>query len=337
MLRKTTLILFFVLASVSAFAFDSADFNNCLSNFAEGISQTAYSASERADSAERAAFEAAAERADKAEKSIRDIISKIESREDFAAAEESLAAFATASELNAHTVALVEKMLKQRAGFINASANAVSPVAVSAVGRAAINPEVLLNSRQRRLVMINVPVAEAVISLEDTKQNRRLDNLKGIFERHGCRVISQSTQEGDKLVHGFYFSGKKYVVDALLGHFGGDVVQSDLKAVIRITTGGFWSGKKSLDFKIEANANNGVMGELSWYKSVIEKDPTRFLADNNYSQLATLGTLETIAGEKKLQLKNAEAEIWVMSKNGSVRNAIYTSKIDLGDVFVNVR
>lgn len=227
--------------------------------------------------------------------------------------------------------------MKQRAGFINAEANNVSAIALNVVGMASANPATLLNARQRRLVMIDVPVVEAVISLEDTKQNRRLDNLKAIFKRHGCRIISENTQDADKLVHGFYFSGKKYVVDALLGHFGGDVVQSDLKAVVRITTGGFWSGKKSVDFKVEPKENNGVMGELSWYKSVIEKDPTRYLAENSYSQLATLGSLETIAGTKKLQLKNAVAEIWVMSKNGNTRNAIYTSKTDLGDVFVDVR
>jgi hypothetical protein len=337
MLRKTTLILFFVLASISAYAFDNADFNSCLGNYAESISQAAYSASEKADSAERAAFEAAAERADKAEKRIRDIISAIETAEEFAVAEKSLADFAAASELNSHTVAMVEKVLQQRAAFISSNREAASPIAISAVGKAAAAPELLLNKRQKRLVMIDVPVAEAVISLEDTKHNRRIDNLNEIFKRHGCRVISQNTTDDDKLVHGLYFSGKKYVVDALLGHFGGDVVNSDLKAVVKITTGGFWSGKKSIEIKIEPNSSNGVMGELSWYKSVIEKDPTRFLAENHYSQLATLGTIETIAGEKKLQLKNAIAEIWVMSKNGTARNAVYSSKSELGDLFVNVR
>ena len=114
-------------------------------------------------------------------------------------------------------------------------------------------------------------------------------------------------------------------------------MQNDMKAIVRITSGGFWSGKKSVDFKISPNADNGVMGELSWYKSVVEKDPTRYLAENNYKELATLGTIETIAGENKLQLKNATAEIWVMSKNGSQRNAVYFSKIELGDVYVDAR
>lgn len=59
-------------------------------------------------------------------------------------------------------------------------------------------------------------------------------------------------------------------------------------------------------------------------KSVVEKDPARYLAENNYSGLSTLGSIETVAGEKKVLLKNAVAEMWVMSKNGSLRNAFYS-------------
>ncbi len=337
MLRKATLILVLILASTTAFAFDSADFTNCLGDFAEGISQSAYAASERAESNERAAFEAAAERADKAEKRIRDIVSAINTETDFNTAQTALEAFAKGGELNSHTVAVVEKMLKQRAAFVNNVSVTAGSVSVNAVGRAAAQPEMLLSSRQRRMVMLEIPVVEAAISLEDTKQNRRLDNLKAIFKRHNIRVVSQSTQDGDKQTHGFLFSGKKYIVDALLGHFGGDLVQADLKAVVRVTSGGFWSGKKSVNFTITPNRSNSVMGELSWYKSVIEKDPIRYLAENNYDQLSTLGKTTSVAGETKLQLKNTVVEIWVMSKNGSSKNAVYSSKIDLGDVFADAR
>ncbi|NCB38448.1 MAG: hypothetical protein EOM80_06725 [Erysipelotrichia bacterium] len=337
MLRKAVLVAFLGLVSVSAFAFDRAEFKRSLKELAAGISQTAYSVSERPGSAERGAFEGAADRADRAEKSIREIVGSISNADEFSAAEKCLSDFAAGSELNAHTVAVVEKLLKQRAAFVTSDTSAASVVNVRSSGRVAA-PGQLLSRSQRRLIMIETPMAEAVISLEDTKKNRRLDNLKEIFKRHGCRIISENTDEsGKEAAYGFYFSGKKYVVDALLGHFGGDIVQADLKAVVKLTTGGFWSGKKTVEFNIAPDSDNGVMGELSWYKSVIEKDPTKYLAENNYSKLATLGSIETIAGEKKLQLKNAIAEIWVMSKNGSVTNAVYTSKVELGDIFVDAR
>ena len=337
MLRKTALIVLFTLASLTLQAFDGANFTGALNELSEGISQTAYSMSERAGSAEREAFTAAANRADLAEKRIQNILSSLNSSEDFAAAEQALAEYAAAGDLNAHTVAVVEKMLQQRAAFIS-NTDAAAAVTLSTSGRAASDPTKLLNRRQRRLVMIDVPVVEAVISLEDTKENRRLDNLKAIFKRHGCRILADNTNDsGEKPLHGFYFSGKKYVVDALLGHFGGDVVQSDLKAIVRITAGGFWSGKKSLDFIIAPKAGSSVMGELSWYKSVIEKDPVAYLAENNYSELAQLGSMENVAGESKLQLKNVVAEIWVTSKNGNARNAFYTSRSELGDLFVSAR
>lgn len=338
MLRKIVLMVMFTLASLNLHAFDGAGFNSALKDFSEGISQTAYAISEKAGSAEREAFSAAADRADSSEKRIRDILGSINTTEDFAAAEKELATFAASSDLAAHTVVLVEKMLKERATFITSTAMAAENVTLSNNGRAAEAPQQLLSRRQRRMVMIDVPVVEAVISLEDTKNNRRLDNLKEIFKRHNCRVIADNTTDGgDKLVHGFYFSGKKYVVDALLGHFGGDVVQSDLKAIVRITSGGFWSGKKSLDFVITPKAGSSVMGELSWYKSVVEKDPARYLSENNYSELATLGSIENVAGEKKVLLKNTVAEMWVMSKNGSIRNAFYSSRSELGDIYVNAR
>jgi hypothetical protein len=337
MLRKSALVLLLTLVSLTAFAFDKADFNDCLKNYAEAISQAAYLAGEKTDSAEKQAFEGAADRADKAERAIRDIVSKMESAADFAAAQETLAVFATESDLNAHTVATVEKLLKQRAVFVTSNSARSPEIMLSTSGRAAADPQLLMNRRQRRLVMIDIPVVEAVISFTDTKNNRRLDNLKNIFQRHNCRILSDNTDDSDGINHTFYFSGRKFVVDAILGHFGGDLVQNDMKAVVRLTTGGFWSGKKSVNFTIAPTNDNGVMGELSWYKSVIEKDPTRYLAENHYQKLATLGSLEDVAGEKKLQLKNALAEIWVMSKNGSTRNAVYFSKIELGDVYVNAR
>ncbi len=338
MLRKTVLIVLFTLASLTLHAFDGADFTSALGELSEGISQTAYSISERAGSAEREAYSAAADRADRAEKRIRDILASLNSSADFAAAEKALADFAAAGDLNAHTVAVVEKLLQQRAAFVNNTVSEATAVSISTSGRAASEASKLLNSRQRRMIMVDVPVVEAVISLEDTKQNRRLDNLKEIFKRHGCRILSENTNEGsDNPVHGFYFSGKKYVVDALLGHFGGDVVQSDLKAYVKITAGGFWSGKKSVEFVIAPKSGSSVMGELSWYKSVIEKDPIAYLAEHNYSELAPLGSLENVAGESKLQLKNVVAEIRVTSKNGNALNAVYTSSSELGDLYVSAR
>lgn len=340
MMRKITLILVFSILAVSAFAFDRADFNSSLKDLSEAIAQTAYTLSEKADSSEREAYEAAVERAEKSERRIREILNLLESTEDIAAAKEELAKFAKSGKANAHAAAFVEKLLKDRANFLNASnfagdasANFTTELKMAAA------PEMVMNLRQRRLVMIETPIAEAIISLEDTKSNRRLDNLKAIFSRHECRILSENQEDGgDMNVNNFYFSGKKYVLDALLGHFGGDIVQDDLKAVVKITSGGFWSGKKSVTINVAANANNGVMGNLSWFKSTIEKDPFKYFANSgDIDKLAQIGSYENIAGEKKLHLKNAIMEIWVTGKNGTVRNAIYKNSIEFGDVYVNGR
>ncbi|MEW6712657.1 MAG: hypothetical protein AB1403_22760, partial [Candidatus Riflebacteria bacterium] len=77
MIRKITMVLVFSILAVSAFAFDRADFNSCLKDLSESIAQTAYTLSEKADSNERQAYEAAVARAEKSEKRIRDILSQL--------------------------------------------------------------------------------------------------------------------------------------------------------------------------------------------------------------------------------------------------------------------
>jgi hypothetical protein len=340
MIRKITLVLVFSILAVSAFAFDRADFNSSLKDLAEGIAQTAYTLSEKADSSEREAYEAAVARAEKSERRIREILNQLETKADFDAAKEELKKFAAVDKTNAHTAAFVEKLLVQRINFVTANNFAdTNEVKMTTELKMAAAPEMVLNRRQRRMVMIDTPIVEAVISLEDTKNARRVNNLKAIFSRHECRILSENKEDGgDNEVTNFYFSGKKYVLDALLGHFGGDVVNNDLKAIVKITSGGFWSGKKSVTINVAANGNNGVMGNLSWFKSTIEKDPFKYFANSgDMSKLESIGAYENIAGENKLHLKNAIMEIWVTAKNGTTRNAIYKNSIEFGDVYVNGR
>jgi hypothetical protein len=336
---KIALVLIFALISLNGMAFEHSKFVGCLKDLSEGIAQTAYSISEKAQSNERVAYEEAANRADASEKELAELIQQIDSKQDIELARKVLLSFAVESKANEHTAAFADKLLQQRAVFLNASKNSDDDLELPGEFQAAVAPEMLLNSRQRRLIMIDTPIAEAVISLEDTKQNRRLDNLKEIFKRHECRILSENQEDGgDLLINNFYFSGKKFVVDAVLGHFGGDLVNSNLKAVVKITTGGFWSGKKTVEFKVAPKRSGSVMGDLSWYKAAIEKNPFKYFANNGeMNKLAQLGSYENIAGEQKLQLKNAVVEIWVTGSQGSLRNAIYKNSIDFGDVYVDVQ
>lgn len=330
--KISVLLMVCMLMSSGAQAFDHENFTRQLGSLAEGISQAAFSVSETADSGSEHAFEAASERAQEIEQDIASTISSLETQEDIAAASNILKEFSTTSDLNEHTAAVIAKMLSNRASFLNMG-NA-SLTQLENLNRAA-SPELLLNQRQRNLIMIEIPEVEATLSFDDNGSERRLSNIRDIFKRHNCRVISNhSEKNGRDETHNFYFSGRKHVVDAVLGHFGGDIIQSDLKAVVTITTGGFWSGKSEAQFVLEPKRSSPVMGELAWYKSVIEKDPFRYFAKENYNKLATLGKVESVAGENKLLLRNAIVEIWVASRNGSKRNAIYTNKIEFGDTYV---
>ncbi len=336
MFRKITLVLFFSLLAVSSFAFDKAELNNCLNDLAAGISQTAYSLSENENSAERASFDSAASRADKSEKKLKEIVSSIETASDFAKAQKVINAFGKKDKLNSHTAAVATKLLKDRARFINS--NLGSTITVNNSDKLAVNPEMLMSTRQKRLIMIETPIAEAVISITDKKDKRRVSNLENIFKRHDCRIISEySNESGDQDVYNYYFEGKKFVLDALMGHFGGTVVKSDLKATVKITSGGFWSGKQTATFDIAPTRSGSVMGDLSWYKSVVEKDPFKYLAEKNFSKLSALGKMENVAGESKLHLKNAIVEIWVMANGSTIKNAIYKNETEFGDLYIDAK
>jgi hypothetical protein len=340
MLRKIAFLLVFTLISTSGFALNKADLNSCLKDLANGISRTAYSMSEKANSAERKALEAATESTEKSEKELRKIISNIETPDDFAKAESVINAFGKKGKVNAHTAALANKLLKERAKFVTTSGGKKITVKRSAHRATRGAPEKLLSRRQKRLITVDTPVAEAILSFEDTKEDRRVKNLESILQRHECKIISKhEDKSGDDPQHNYYFSGKKYVVDAILGHFGGSIVKADLEARLKITAGGFWSGKKSKEFLVtpKRTRSSSVMGELSWYKSVIEADPIKYLASKHYQEISTLGKTESVAGEKKLHLKNVIVEIWVSSKSGLKKNAVYYNELEIGDIYTEAQ
>ena len=339
MLRKITFLLVFNLISVSGFALNKADLNACLKDLAKGISHSAYSMSEGSETAERAALEAAIEAAEKSQKELRKIISKIETPEDFAKAEYVINAFSRKSKVNAHTASIARKMLKAKANFLTFNQDAKIHLSDAPASRAAA-PQMLLSRNQKRLITIKVPVAEAIISFKDKSARRRVKNIEAIFKRHSCKIFSKHIDEStDDDFHNYYFSGKKYVVDAIVSHFKGSVIKSDLEARLKITTGGFWSGKNSMEFLIspKRTRSSSVMGDLSWYQSVIEKDPIKYLTNKHYGEISKLGKITKVANEKKLHLKNVIIEIRVSAKTDLKKNAVYFNELELGDVYVDAQ
>ena len=346
MVRKTFLALALSTCfSGSLLAFDTETFNRALEDYADGISKTAYAVSGDLGDTSEDAYEIASKQAEEAEKRLNKIISDFNNPDEFIEAEQILNKFSTKSDLNSHSAALIAKMLKTRANFVAGLEGAELPVPETNDEeeqnsyKTAAAPSGLLKDRQKRLIMIETPIAEAVIELEDTDKNRRVENLEKIFKRHNCKVISSfcnKQKKNDKYC--YYFSGKKYVIDTLLGHFEGNVVNSDLVAHVNLTTGGFWSGKKKQMFTVgPTRSDKHIMGELSWYKSVIEHDPISYLIEKQYNQILPLASEETVAGKKKLLFKNAKAEIWVSANGKSENEAVYHSEVELGDVYVDAK
>ena len=79
------------------------------------------------------------------------------------------------------------------------------------------------------------------------------------------------------------------------------------------------------------------MGELAWYKTRIEHDPIAFFAENNYDELATIASNETVAGIKKLLFKNVKVEVWVFAGDMTEADSIYHNKLEIGDIYIDAK
>ena len=339
----TATMILFLSGSCLAADIDTLKFNKALKDYADGISQVNYNMKELDSEKDPEALDIALSNAEKSEKAIENFISSLKTEQEINEAYKQIDTFSKKSDLNNYAAQRVFKMLHSKANYLSVDYKKIdgdlNQKITKRSAQAPSNSKNLLKKRHKRLIMIDTPVAEAIVAIEDTSKNRRVNNLEKIFKRHGCKVISSYINENKKAdKYCYYFSGKKYVIDALLGHFDGSVVNSDLKAMIKITTGGFWGGKKNYTFYVAPKrSNKNVMGELSWYKSTIEHDPIAYFAANNYDELSSLGSTETVVGIKKILFKNVKAEIWVFAGDKTETDSIYHTKLEFGDKYIDAK
>ncbi len=345
MLRKILILAVGLVISTTCIAaeIDSANYTKALKEYADSISRVNYCMKANTNQNGSDILDLALTKAEETEKALEKIISSLENEEEISKAYKLTMAFSKKSDLNDYVAKQVCKMLQTKANYLSVDYKSIrqnlSRSIANKSAQAAAAPENLLKKRHKRLIMIDTPIAEAIISVDDTDKNRRVSNLEKIFKRHGCKIISSYVNENKKADrYCYYFTGKKYVIDALLGHFDGSVVNSDLKAVVKMTTGGFWGGKKNYTFYVAPKrSNKNIMGELSWYKSTIEHDPIAYFAEKNYDELVTIGSSENVAGAKKILFKNVKAEIWVFAGDKTEEDSIYHNKLELGDIYIDAK
>lgn len=339
MLKKSLALGICLLAASNVYALDSDKFNKALDTYANALSQTSYYGEECQATGNYELYENALNRADSTANLLVTMINKISSQTEIDATANLIDQFAKASDLNKEAAKEAKKMLKVRATYLANTENNDGAISLSVSRAQAPAAKPAMRAHQKRLITIETPEAEAVIVLEDTSKNRRVNNLEQILKRHGCKLLASYQNEGkndDKYC--YYFSGRKYVIDALLCHYTGSIVDSDLKAIVKITTGGFWGGKKNHVFTVAPKrSNKNIMGELGWYKSVIQHDPIKYFSENAYEELTTVASKEKVAGVDKLLFKNAKVEIWVAASNNTENEAIYHEKLELGDIYIDAK
>ncbi len=337
------LVLLLVLTT-PGWALDQAALEKSLDGLSAGISHTAYGMSERQGTAERATAGSFDEQTERAAASIKQMIGAIENREDLAAAARMVQSFAGKSEANRLAARDANRWLKERATFLNVSIGttdgATKPVAEPERKRPArkqqMAPVDLLTNEQRALLMVTVPVAEAVLSFED-KDDERLALLKEILNRHEARLYANFTDKSYKPVQtNCYVSGKKFVLESLMRTYKGVIVNNDFNAIVTLNAGGFFS-PKTIDVTLKPKRDTTEQGTLDWYRTVVEKDPFGYMLKNKVADIMSLGKVENLAGEQKLRIKNAKAELWIVPNGGDRRSAVYYNKVDFGDIYLPIR
>jgi len=195
---------------------------------------------------------------------------------------------------------------------------------------------VLAANLDQALLMVTVPVAEAVLSFED-KDDERLALLKEILNRHEARLYANFTDKSYKPVQtNCYVSGKKFVLESLMRTYKGVIVNNDFNAIVTLNAGGFFS-PKTIDVTLKPKRDTTEQGTLDWYRTVVEKDPFGYMLKNKVADIMSLGKVENLAGEQKLRIKNAKAELWIVPNGGDRRSAVYYNKVDFGDIYLPIR
>jgi len=346
-MKRLLSVAILLACSVSAplVALDRDALRSRLDNLTSGVSRAAFTLEAREGTAERDGYDQAALEAEKADRDLSALVAGVESPEAFSAALEELASYAQGDAAKAYAAGVALNKLKERAAFLNVSLDGAAGLeqTLGELTRAGAAGETVTDSRQllsrgaKRLITIETPIAEAVISLDDNKENRRIEALQRMMARHEVRVLSSAVDTtGEKPQTNFYVSGKKFVLEAMMRGFKGSEVAGNLRAVMVLTSGGFW-GTKTIEVKVAPKAGSPETGTLGWYQAVLEKDPWKYMAETDYANLSQLGKIEDVGGERKLRLKNAKLSLWVIGPNGTTRDAIYVNSVEYGDVYVAAR
>ncbi|MFZ2959378.1 MAG: hypothetical protein WA705_21025 [Candidatus Ozemobacteraceae bacterium] len=344
MKRLVTAAILTIALANPVWAFDRETLRNTLEDLSQGVSQSAYALNETAGTAERDGYDIAAAKSDHAQAELAKTAASIENAADLTAALEETRSFGRGDAVRAYTAGVAVKALRERATFLKISEPAVEQALIAAADElikaetlSVDDSKKLLSLSQERLIQVQLPVADAVISCEDTKDNRRVDALKRMLARHDCNVSASAVDtSGDKPQTNFLISGKKFVIEALMRNFKGSEVKNDLRAILVITAGGFW-GKSSITVNVTPKSGSSETGTLGWYQAVLEKDPFKYMVETDYAKLAQLGKVETIGGEQKLRIKNAVVDLWVVGPNGTQRDAVYANHVEFGDVYTATR
>ena len=118
------------------------------------------------------------------------------------------------------------------------------------------------------LVVHQMPIVKPFSRLTTTKPRNEL--IKEIFDRHECKVMASYVDEAATSRSRTTSSPAQVCHRGPDAQLKGAAVANDLKAIIVLTTGGFW-GKQSVEVTVSRPA---TPRRVRWpYQTVIEKTP----------------------------------------------------------------
>lgn len=178
------------------------------------------------------------------------------------------------------------------------------------------------------------------LSIQDNKQQRRVENLKSVVARHGGQIRTARFEKAPRGQKGFYYNCVLQSSDKVASVLSSYLGASPITEVSALVT---FKSKKSFISKTINNLtftspDSGFEGTFSWFKNVFIKDPWKFLKEQYPSDFAEHCKSVKHEGSQMLRIKKSKVTVQLFPKGmrPSETSVFYEFDSDTGDLFFAV-
>lgn len=175
------------------------------------------------------------------------------------------------------------------------------------------------------------------LSIQDNKQQRRVDNIKSLVSRHGGEIRAARFDKAPKGQKGFFYNcvlqSSEKVAKVLSSHMGAKPISEVSALVIFKSKKSIFS--KTIDNLTFASTESGFEATFSWFKNEFANAPWEFLKKQYPSDFAEHCKSVEHEGRQMLRIKKSNVTVQLFPKGmkPSATSIFYEFDSDTGDLF----